>query len=1092
MAGFLRSFFGGDQQQQQQQQEQQHATTPTDGDTPPVAEDLRAKRLARFGAPQQESTPQQCPPPPQQAQPAASPQHVSLLQSPAVATAASQRASPPQSPQPQQRSSPQPPSPQLVAPARSPSPNEPAQAPAGAMEAWEHLYLARVLHSSVVLALPDAEQASALQLIEGLTEQGVEFITDVSFGGETRCITSQLVDSIVMNWLVGSTTSDTYKGDPLAYLAHCFAQTVFERDLPRSVTKVPQSRHAHYAEVNTMCKNLLASYVAITITQPGTFSQGDAVPYILTWLKAPEHSRQYDVGVELTASLCAKYGSSGDLSQIFRPILRELHNEMAHTSISGSFMPLIQALRTLVSQQCLVLVATSLDEWLPKDATGVQLETRSFLGPFFAVSSFNNGQVAKEYFPNPTEQRNIRDVMSTIRACSTTIQQELTEVMLSVLKEQSGEGRAAGVRWFARVLEANASRTRLQVDRETTSSDGFLLNVGAVLLGLCQPFLEKQPNIDPLFLICSDLMDLSRETMLAASATDIASWVDPRNLDRQQRFEQADKERPHIEVAHDDQEQPFPPRGSKKFNFTTECFFLTLRWFHVGALPAIADNNRLWEAAQNHRSLRDSLQESRNLWQMTPEAPLKEAELHKETDLVDAALRAVFTRVAELTHPTFITRAGLFFDLLARWLLHIVSPSGPVVPLPSRVPRIFAALPEFAVETLLRFLNFANREASLVETAVPMHHVMDFLVCFLGDVAYIRNPYLRSKLVQLVRLLIPENDRSSTMSQQQLLSLFTSHEIAKAHLVSALMNFYVDIEYTGTHTQFYDKFNWRYDVQKIIMFLWTMPRYRQCVAQAFNHKEVFNKFAQYLVNDTNYLLDESLGQLSKIATIQLLQADRDAWLRLDRQTREEKEQLLRQSEGQVQHFFTLGQSTIDFLHLLSRELVGPFVQPVVVDSLASMLNYFVEMLAGPKSAELKVHNPEKYKFNPKQLLGQLADLYVALASSDSFVGAVVKDSRSYSNATFVKAVDLLQALRIRHNDFVSEFRRFVEKAHERFLAEQGTEIDEYPDEFTGVRVPLCDEPSQRFDVERRYPFFRPAAADADARPSDAAGEPHSC
>ena len=44
--------------------------------------------------------------------------------------------------------------------------------------------------------------------------------------------------------------------------------------------------------------------------------------------------------------------------------------------------------------------------------------------------------------------------------------------------------------WFGSVLEWNDERAKLQIDPELAASDGFFLNLSAVLLRCCEPFLE--------------------------------------------------------------------------------------------------------------------------------------------------------------------------------------------------------------------------------------------------------------------------------------------------------------------------------------------------------------------------------------------------------------------------------------------------------------------------------------------------------------------------------------------------------------------------------------------------------------------------
>lgn len=55
---------------------------------------------------------------------------------------------------------------------------------------------------------------------------------------------------------------------------------------------------------------------------------------------------------------------------------------------------------------------------------------------------------------------------------------------------------------------------------------------------------------------------------------------------------------------------------------------------------------------------------------------------------------------------------------------------------------------------------------------------------------------------------------------------------------------------------------------------------------------------------------------------------------------------------------------------------------------------------------MKVTNPEKYNFEPKQLLMNILNMYSNMGEEPKFVENVVKDSRSYSYEIFKKALDI--------------------------------------------------------------------------------------
>jgi hypothetical protein len=56
---------------------------------------------------------------------------------------------------------------------------------------------------------------------------------------------------------------------------------------------------------------------------------------------------------------------------------------------------------------------------------------------------------------------------------------------------------------------------------------------------------------------------------------------------------------------------------------------------------------------------------------------------------------------------------------------------------------------------------------------------------------------------------------------------------------------------------------------------------------------------------------------------------------------------------------------------------------------------------------LQVKNPEKYSFDPKELLSQLIDIYLHL-KGDVLAKAVAEDQRSYSKELFTMCIRLLE------------------------------------------------------------------------------------
>lgn len=74
------------------------------------------------------------------------------------------------------------------------------------------------------------------------------------------------------------------------------------------------------------------------------------------------------------------------------------------------------------------------------------------------------------------------------------------------------------------------------------------------------------------------------------------------------------------------------------------------------------------------------------------------------------------------------------------------------------------------------------------------------MVIFVGSPLHVKNPYLRAKFVEILADWLP--DRCPPGSTRTIMAgLFEGHPLAIQVLVPNLLRLYVDIEFTGSHTQ---------------------------------------------------------------------------------------------------------------------------------------------------------------------------------------------------------------------------------------------------------------------------------------------------
>jgi len=115
-----------------------------------------------------------------------------------------------------------------------------------------------------------------------------------------------------------------------------------------------------------------------------------------------------------------------------------------------------------------------------------------------------------------------------------------------------------------------------------------------------------------------------------------------------------------------------------------------------------------------------------------------------------------------------------------------------------------------------------------------------------------------------------------------------------------------------------------------------------------------------------------------------------------------------------------------------------------------MLNYFLVKLAGPEGLQLKVHDPAKYNFDPRQLLIEIVEIYIHLEGKEfpEFYLAIANDGRSYKPNIFAKVPNTLRGKLNYNEDNIIRFAQLTQKVQEVAKIQKEQEDDtEVPDEF---------------------------------------------
>ncbi len=453
--------------------------------------------------------------------------------------------------------------------------------------------------------------------------------------------------------------------------------------------------------------------------------------------------------------------------------------------------------------------------------------------------------------------------------------------------------------------------------------------------------------------------------------------------------------------------------------------------------------------------------------EMGPLPPDQHAQLHMFKKRLDNLLQIKYCYDVYVLDQDLLSMLVSFASADAEWLLKktLAEPKREdLLPLPLPVPRVFASLPEHAVETITTvLLTTMHYEPRIVEDNIgQLDDIVTFCIAGSSSPLHVKNPYLRAKLIEFIWTIFPRPEHSPVDDEEDpeqvyrnpiMESMFGGHKMAQRYLPSALFRLYVDVEHTGSHTQFYDKFAIRFRIGSIVESLWSMPDYRSSVRREASDENRFLKFVNMLLNDANHLLDSVLDDLEEIHKLEVLTKGTSAeWAAMTDEEKSEKQNRLRQLIDSCKGYNQLGNNNVKLLCILTGDdtVRRVFLRPEMVSRLAEMLNYLLDRLCGQRLRDLKVTEPKKVLWKPRFLLKTLLRTYLHFHGDSSFASAVGLDGRSYNAELFAKAKRIIEKRNLLSRADTARFEEIAKAAAAALEAEEAAEEDlgDIPDEFT--------------------------------------------
>lgn len=758
---------------------------------------------------------------------------------------------------------------------------------------------------------------------------------------------------------------------------------------------------------------------------------------------------------------------------------------------SRNFLKPLKALSALLAHKELCKLLVSHESFVPKlsnsnvQADIIEFSNKSYLFPFFTISALpgsplnrpqrfpEDPELGRSMFPNPSSmsRTEAEGALYSLRSSLSIARAYLHQICLMICKA-GPQGKDKMLSWFGTVCNLNGKRTGMSPDPREISRDGFVLNVMHVVLKLCDPIVsggwKMLQKVDPTYPQSVHRVNYEEETRLAADTNMLKRWwVDQRNVNAQEslarQLQVNEMDFASSDMGESSQGGSAAAVVSTEFSFVTECFWLGLRLVQLGFVSVVTmyDETLL----RTLQRLKDIIRDIEATKEAGPLPSDQEMQLSVFKARFDALAVSKLCYDVYLQDKESLTTLVRFVTADAEWLMKklISNPKREsLLPLPTPVDTVFASLPEHVVENITMVLLTTMRiHPSVIDDNITLlDDMVSFCIAASASPLHVKNPYLRAKLIEFLWTIFPrggitdddDGEAAREMPNVAMESLFAGHDLSRRFLPGSLFRLYVDVEHTGSHTQFYDKFSIRFRIGSIIESLWYMADYRKSVRNEARDEERFLRFVNMVLNDANHLLDSALDDLEEIHTLQtLINRGSPEWEALSEEEKTEKKERLQKLEGEAKTFNQLANNNVKLIWLLTGDAVVRriFLRDEMVSRVAEMLNYLLVRLCGKRCNDLVVAEPEKASWKPRQLLARIMGTYIHFHQDETFTTAVARDGRSYNPALFTRAIRIANRRKLLSNPDLEKLQA-VAAAAARALEQENEEeedLGDIPDEF---------------------------------------------
>jgi ubiquitin conjugation factor E4 B len=143
-----------------------------------------------------------------------------------------------------------------------------------------------------------------------------------------------------------------------------------------------------------------------------------------------------------------------------------------------------------------------------------------------------------------------------------------------------------------------------------------------------------------------------------------------------------------------------------------------------------------------------------------------------------------------------------------------------------------------------------------------------------------------------------------------------------------------------------------------------------------------------------------------------------------------------------------------FMHIIDTN-PDLFLVDEMVGNFVSVLNCNLKIIVGPRCTDLVIKSPQRYDFDPKDLLRRIVLLYISV-KKEKFTREVANEGMYFDIGFFNRALSICESRYLINEAQAGEFRQFIERLKEVVVRDEEAVPEEFIDPltFNPIRNPI--------------------------------------